>query len=402
MPNAIALTAEEKSIIKALLLKGWRNQDIHALVNYERGATINFGRISGVKSANVLPASEEMIETYQRRKRSFDPLTGLNPYYHERLVRAREAMILAVTIFNNGSYGFKTEVFAVLANIAWTYLLHDYYERLNATPILNADGTTFALSHMLSRQDCPLSKGAKQNLEAIKLIRDEVEHKLFGRSDGTWLTLFQACCLNFDKALVEFHGERVSLRHNLSIALQFGKMALEQVAQLNQFDVPENIKALDAALSAGKTDVELNDIEYQFKVVYTFDSASKGQAHIHFVHPESDEGKTIHNVLQKFKIADELYPFKPGDVVALVKKAGKLFTMADHTIAWKKYKIRPPKNSSSKDKTDRAYCIYHLSHKDYTYNQKWVDRLVSEAITLTSKPTHPFSVAPPVLATTSG
>lgn len=394
MSKATALTDEEKSIIKALLMKGWRNQDVHALINYERGATINFGRISGVKKAAIVPATDEMISAYQRRKRSFDPITGLNPYYHERLVRAREAMILAVTIFNNGAYGFKTEVFAVLANIAWTYLMHDYYERLKGIPIINADGTTFALSHMSSRMDCPLSKGVKQNLDALKLIRDEVEHKIFGRSDGTWLTLFQACCLNFDKTLVEFHGERVSLRHNLSIALQFGKMALEQVAHLHQYDIPDNIKALDAALTAGKTEEELNDIEYQFKVVYTLDSASKGQAHIHFVHPDSEEGKTIHNVLQKFKIADELYPLKPGDVVAAVRKAGKLFSMADHTRAWQKHKVRPLNNAAKKDKTDRIHCIYHPAHKDYTYNQKWVDKLVAEAKSPLPKPLHPFVQEP--------
>lgn len=394
LSKATALTEEEKSIIKALLLKGWRNQDVHALINYERGATINFGRISSVKKAAILPATDETIDAYQRRKRSFDPITGLNPYHHERLVRAREAMILAVTIFNNGAYGFKTEVFAVLANIAWTYLMHDYYERLKGIPILNADGTTFALSHMLSRTDCPLSKGVKQNLDALKLIRDEVEHRIFGRSDGTWLTLFQACCLNFDKTLVEFHGDRVSLRHNLSIALQFGKMALEQVAQLYQYDIPDNIKALDAALTAGKTEEELNDIEYQFKVVYTLDSASKGQAHIHFVHPDSEEGKTIHNVLQKFKIADELYPLKPGDVVAAIRKAGKLFSMADHTKAWQKHKVRPPNNATNKDKTDRTHCIYHSAHKDYTYNQKWVDKLIVEAKSPAPKPLHPSAQEP--------
>jgi hypothetical protein len=53
-------------------------------------------------------------------------------------------MLLAVTIFNSGNYRFKTEVFAVLANIAWTYLLHEHYERSQIPP-LNADGTTFAL-----------------------------------------------------------------------------------------------------------------------------------------------------------------------------------------------------------------------------------------------------------------
>src|SRR6185295_20198536 len=123
------------------------------------------------------PASPEEVAFFRRKKHSFDPVTGLNLYVDERLIRAREAMILAVMIFNSGNYRFKTEVFAVLANIAWTYLLHEHYERQGVPPF-NADGTTFALSYMLSRQDAPLSKGIRNNLIALKTIRDDVEHKM--------------------------------------------------------------------------------------------------------------------------------------------------------------------------------------------------------------------------------
>jgi hypothetical protein len=227
-------------------------------------------------------------------------------------------MLLAVTIFNSGNYRFKTEVFAVLANIAWTYLLHEYYERAHIPP-LNADGTTFALSFMLSRPDCPLSKGMVKNLLSLKTIRDDVEHKMLDRSDVKWLPLFQACCLNFDKMLVAWFGPRLTLQHELAAALQFGKLDLEQMAQVTAYDVPPNITALDALLKKDMKDEDLDDLEYQFRVVYTFDGA-KGKAHIQFLSPDSDEGKTVHNVLQKFKIADELYRYKPGDVVKLVKK----------------------------------------------------------------------------------
>jgi len=50
MAKPTTLTTEEKAVIKALLADGMRNQDILTLINYEREATINFGRISGVKS----------------------------------------------------------------------------------------------------------------------------------------------------------------------------------------------------------------------------------------------------------------------------------------------------------------------------------------------------------------
>ena len=52
--------------------------------------------------------------------RNEELLTGLNQYDDERLIRAREAMILAVQIFNSPALKFKTEVFTMLTNVAWT------------------------------------------------------------------------------------------------------------------------------------------------------------------------------------------------------------------------------------------------------------------------------------------
>src|SRR5882762_9614932 len=111
MKSGKSLTDEEKRVVKALLADGKRNQDIHALINHERPNTINFGRIAGVKSnANIQPATPEEVAHFVRKKKSYDPITGLNLYSDERLIRAREAMVLAVTIFNSGMYRFKTEV----------------------------------------------------------------------------------------------------------------------------------------------------------------------------------------------------------------------------------------------------------------------------------------------------
>ena len=379
MKKPTALTEQEKTVIKSLLKKGIRNQDIHALINYERKATINFGRISGVKNnPDITPATDEELAHFKKRKSSFDPITRLNIYDDERIIRAREAIILAVNIFNSGSYKFKTEVFAVLANIAWTYMLHEFYIR-KGVDIYNKDGTTASLSHMIARKDCPLSKGIKNNLTSIKIIRDQVEHKLLGRSDAQWLTLFQACCLNFDQTVTQWFGSQTSLQNELSCALQFGKMEIEQISNLSKYDIPESISAIDALLKADMSEDDLNDIEYQFRIVYTFDSSSRGKAHIEFISPDSEDGRQIHNVLQKFKIADEIYPYKPKDVIALViKRSGKWFSSNDHANAWKKHKVRPSSYSSAPERTNRDYCIYHAAHKDYTYNDKWVDFLVSE------------------------
>lgn len=96
-----ALTQQEKSVIKALLNDGWRNQDIQVLINTGRPASINFGRISGVKADDaIVPATTQQVEAFRHKKLLFDHVTGLCPIDNERLVRAREAMILAVGLFN--------------------------------------------------------------------------------------------------------------------------------------------------------------------------------------------------------------------------------------------------------------------------------------------------------------
>ncbi len=34
--------------------------------------------------------------------------------------------------------------------------------------------------------------------------------------------------------------------------------------------------------------------------------------------------------------------------------------------------------SKNPDHTDKAYCVYHPAHGDYTYSDAWVDRLVED------------------------
>lgn len=169
-----ALTKEEIAVAKALLAKGWRNQDIQAQINIGRKATINSARITEAKrNKSVIIADDTTVEFYIKKKQPYDVKTGLNLFDDERLIRAREAMILAVHIFNSPNVKFKTEVFSMLVNVAWTYLLHEFYHR-KSVKIADSDGRTLLLGQMIKRHDCPLSPGIKRNLDNLKTIRDEV------------------------------------------------------------------------------------------------------------------------------------------------------------------------------------------------------------------------------------
>lgn len=373
------VTPFEKSIIKALLSDGWRNQDIQTLINTGRGASINFGRISGVKNdITIVPATKDQVKAFQQKKLIFDHVTGLCPIDDERLVRAREAMILAVGLFNTPRIAFKAGVFSMLANVAWTYLLHEYYSS-QGVEIVNAEGHSMALSHMIARDDCPLSKACKQNLAALKEIRDVVEHRTIGPFEKRWLPLFQSTCLNFENALTELFGQRMTLGTDLGFALQFAKLGTDTVAALQGFELPPHISALDASLASKLGDGDADNLEYQFKVIYTLTNTSKAKSHFQFVQPESAEGKEIQNVLIKYKPINDIWPWKPAEVAMLVtEQSGRHFTSDKHQRAWKLYKTRPRGGADDPSATRPEYCVYHPPYKSYTYSEKWVTFLVSE------------------------
>jgi len=373
------LTDPEKSVIKALLSSGWRGQDVQALVNTGRAASINSSRVSAIKAdIGIAPATKQEVDAYRQKKLLFDHVTGLCRFNDERLVRAREAMLLAVELFNTPRIAFKAGVFSMLANVAWTYLLHEFYER-KGIEIVNAEGFSLLLSQMTARHDCPLSKLCKKNVEALKEIRDVVEHRTIGSFDEKWVALFQANCLNFEKVLTDLFGPRLTLGRDLGFSLQLAKLKTEQVTALQAQNLPEHIAALDASLAAKLDEGDADSIEYQFKVMYTLTSASKAKTHFQFVQPDSAEGKEIQNVLIKVKPTYDIWPFKPGAVVMRVAEAsGRPFTSDKHQRAWKRYQARPLTHAADPALTNKDYCNYHPPYKSYTYSQAWIDFLVNE------------------------
>ena len=215
--------------------------------------------------------------------------------------------------------------------------------------------------------------------EQLQEIRDVVEHLTIGPFDRKWLPLFQSTCLNFESVLTKLFGQRLTLGRELGFSLQFAKMTMEQISTLQGFDLPPHIVALDASLAAKLDEGDADNLEYQFKVIYTLTNASKAKAHFQFVQPDSAEGMEIQNVLIKYKPLDDIYPLKPGDVVKLVAaKSGRTLTSDKHQRAWKMFKARPKTGAADPAATNKKFCVYHPPYTSYTYSQAWVEFLVTQ------------------------
>lgn len=376
MARTPSLTIAEKKIAKSLSLQGERNQDIHILINLGRTPSVNFGRLSGVRDWPIQAATPEEAEAFKFEKSLIDLKTGLSPFHDERLVRSREAMMLAVQVFNLPTLLFKSELFAMLANVAWTYLLHEFYDR-KGVKIEDKAGNSLLLSQMVKRSDCPLAKDVKKNLLAIKTIRDDVEHKLLASLGRSFYPLFQANCLNFEEAICGLFGTKMSLGSSLSYALQFSKMTPDQIAQLQKYDLNEEINAINEHIKEVADQDGSEGMQFQFKVSYSFEKVAKGDANIVFTNNNPDGSKKSEVVIQKVA-ADEQWPLKPMAVVKAVKTAtGLAFSPHNHVQAWKKYGVRPRTGHNNPADCNKKFCTYHPAHGDYTYSKEWVDKLIT-------------------------
>lgn len=273
------LTDEKKSLIKKLLQDGYLPQDIIHIVNQGRKQTTNLGRISEIsKNDKIVPASDEETKKYLKIQSSYDPKTLLNPYKDCRLIRAREAMMAAVELFNNPNMCFRIEMFCVLANIAWTYLFQEKLEQIKPGSYKRHNGDSRSLDEMLRAADCPITnKAVCENIKKIIDIRDKVEHTLFAGGDEKFGSLFQSNCLNFDHYLTEWFGKDLTLSNNLSLALQFVGLQKEQVVDMDLSTWPPEIKAVYESIDSNEF---ANNNAFRIKVYYATEATSKTKSDI--------------------------------------------------------------------------------------------------------------------------
>lgn len=313
------LNLEEKRLVKGLLQRGYIPQDIVHIVNQGRKKTTNLGRISEIdKDGGITAAKDEEVKRYLKIQSSYDPKTLLNPYKDCRLVRAREAMMAAVELFNNPNMCFRIEMFCVLSNIAWTYLFQEKLEQIRSGSSKRHDGKSKSLDEMLRTADCPITnKAVCENIKKIIDIRDKVEHTLFAGGDEKFGSLFQSNCLNFDHYLTEWFGKDLTLSNNLSLALQFVGLQKEQVVDMDLSTWPPEIKAVYESIDSNEF---ANNNAFRIKVYYGTEATSKTKSDITQLIDYNEAPETPKTVIKKVEV-DKLtnYPLTYTQVTEQIK-----------------------------------------------------------------------------------
>jgi hypothetical protein len=238
------------------------------------------------KHKAIKVATAEQLKTFLTTWPCVDPQTGLSIDGDELLIKAREAMIAAVHVFNSAGLTFRAELFITTTIIAWTYLLHSWFRREgidyrydNSKTKQGAD-RYWELGKCLRHPRCPIPKGAIINLDFLLELRHEIEHRSTSRIDDVIGAELQACCINFNDAVKTLFGAQYGLERRLPIALQFVTFGADQRTLLKKAAaMPQHIETFLNAFEHGLTDEEYADPAYRMRVAFVPSIATRISAH---------------------------------------------------------------------------------------------------------------------------
>lgn len=278
----------------------------------------------------------------------------------ELMTKSREAALAAVQIFNSPLITFKSEIFIVLMNIAWTYLLHAYYRKQRIEyryyrqgPKQRAFDSTksgahkhWELERCLNDDSSPVDRDSANNLRFLIGIRNEIEHQMTSRLDNSLSAKFQACCLNYNEYVKKLFGEAHGIDKHLAISLQFSAISREQMAALpTPEQMPAHIRSFIEGFEGQLTEKEFNSPRFAYRVLFVAKTANrKGQADqvIEFVKAESDFAQQVNQTYTVIKETERPKNL-PSGVVQLMKTEGfPRFSMTAHTNLWKQMDGKNP------------------------------------------------------------
>jgi hypothetical protein len=271
----------------------------------------------------------------------------------ELLMKSREAALAAVQIFNSPLITFKSEIFVVLMNIAWTYMLHAYYrknkieyryfrqleKRRMFDKTKSGAHKHWELERCLNDTQSPVDRDTANNLRFLIGVRHEIEHQMTTRLDNTLSAKFQACCLNYNGSIKKLFGDWHGIDKHLAFSLQFSSIGREQTEALPTPDtMPSHIRAFVEGFEGQLSEEEFNSPKFAYRVLFVAKTANrKGQADqvIEFVKADSQLALDVNKSYALIK-ETERPKHLPTRIVKMMKGEGyPRFSITSHMKLWK-------------------------------------------------------------------
>ena len=315
-----------------------------------------------------------------------------------------DSALLAVEIYNKPRTTFRSQAYITLMVMSWTRLLHAYFnntlgdryyykDKDKKYALVDGERKAWELSECV-KQFKTLSEPVKKNLEFFIKLRNKIEHRHIDAREVD-VSIFGECqsmLFNFENILIELFGSNYAINEALVYSLQFSHLrttsqhvAGKSVLSKDTSDILNYITKFRSSITSEIYDSQ----EYSIKLLQIprISNTDRNVPAVEFVKWSelSDEDKSayekIYALIKDKKVyveAPNIRRLKPGAVKDKILEltSGFNFTNHTHTSLWKIFYIRPDNDSDDPFDTNTEYCFYDETHKDYVYEQKWVEFIV--------------------------
>ena len=317
--------------------------------------------------------------------------------------------LLAVEVYNKPRTTFRSQAYIVLMIIAWTRLFHAYFNKTigdkyyyksknGRYEIIDKDDKerkAWDLNVCIDKfgsisESVSLSESVKANLKLFIKLRNKIEHRYVTEKEVDVLIFgeCQSLLYNYENLLIEIFGEEYALNENLAFSLQFSSMRTDEQKQANKNVLSADaleIKSYIENYRSALVDDIYNAQEYSIKIIQIpkVSNTNRHDLAIEFVREDELDPDTLESITAIIKDKRVVVEAKnvdgilPGQVVTKVRERIDVdFVMHDHTCLRTIFSIRPREKDPEPNKTNVNYCVYDQTHKDYVYQDIWVDFIV--------------------------
>lgn len=334
------------------------------------------------------------------------------PRWQATLDASVQEACLAVRLYNDSAEARSFEGFVVHMHLAWLYLLHAefvrdgvdfrYWDPKFRKRLLKIDGEPkrWELERSMKERWPSDADPVRANLELFIRLRNRLEHRHANADEALMLNLSghaHALLVNFEDELTSQFGDEQSLAARLRLPIFVGTFTPQGEQALRHFrkTLPTDLRSFVTEYESGLDEAVVNDSRYEFRLRATVELAPKDPEAmaIQFTRYE-DMTEAEREAVEKMGrrgqviIRDRKQPVSglgrlmPKPAAAEVE-AGIPFRFTQHhfTEAWRRNKVRPPKDDPNPHRTNPDYCEYDEPTKSYRYTRAYVKHLIKQCST---------------------
>lgn len=324
----------------------------------------------------------------------------LSPKILSLVKKSIKSSLLAVEIYNKPTIDYRSEGYIVLMMVAWTSLFHAIF--LKNDKNIEYEENDANQERFLELRKCidnytgKYSKEIRANLLFLCELRDKIVHRNIPDLDDSIFGECQACLLNFEQLLIEYFGNKYTLRNTLAYSLQFSQdYKDQQYNSIKKYHLKENIDIINF-INTYRENLESDVFEspnYSFRVFMIpkvgnhLETSDLAVEYIKYDPSKKEEYEKYENLLYVIKekrISGDY--LKAGEVADLIYNKlknsfgnkWKFNASFHHSKCTKYFKVRDGHYLGQPEKTNTKYCIYDPVFEQHIYTRDWVELLAKK------------------------